>query len=162
MPGDVDAEDTTLYIGFTPARSGCWNSRGCGSFAQSNEGCSYLARWRLSPSAKHGGMPLLANPRRHFGNMPQANPSSYSRFCAFNMMTITARAQTANAHRGTRTPSAAGWLLSPRLTEIRKLNEREKATIWGISHGIVRAIENLRGLRMPLVSRPGAGDCLLP
>ena len=137
------------------------NSRGCGSFAQSNEGCSCLARQPANPSADHGGG-LFS--RIHGGALfaPQTSQASHSSICAFIMMTITARVQATTVHQGTRTLSAAAWLLSPRPTANRKLNEREKAIIWGIGHGIVRAIEDLRGLRVPLVPRPGSGDCLLP
>ena len=71
-------------------------------------------------------------------------------------MTTTARAQLATVQQGNRTLSAAAWLLSTRLTEDKKLNEREKAIIWGIGHGIVRAIENLRGVRLSLVPCPDA------
>jgi hypothetical protein len=66
-------------------------------------------------------------------------------------MTITARVQAASTYQGIRTLSAAAWLLSPRLIKTKQLNQREKAIIWGIGHGIVRAIKNLRGLRMSLV-----------
>jgi hypothetical protein len=135
------------------------NSRGCGSFAQSNEGCS-LVRSRLDPSTANGdgGFSWIY---KAFLQPASNSPSSDSRFCALILMTITARAQTASAHQGTRTLSAAAWLLSPRLTAIRKLNEREKAIIWGIGHGIVRATKNLRGLRMSLVPPPRSGDRIL-
>jgi hypothetical protein len=75
-------------------------------------------------------------------------------------MTSTARA-LAIEHGGNRTAGATAWLLSTRLTEDKKLNEREKAIFWEIGHGIVRAIENLRGVRLSLVPRPGLGDCIL-
>ena len=67
----------------------------------------------------------------------------------------------ATEYGGNRTAEAAAWLLSTRLTEDKKLNEREKAIFWEIGHGIVRAIENLRGVWLPLVPRPGLGECLL-
>jgi hypothetical protein len=52
------------------------NSRGCGSFAQSNEGCSYPCSVTGEPIGRTWGRPVLANPRRHFGNMPQTSLSS--------------------------------------------------------------------------------------
>jgi hypothetical protein len=84
-----------------------------------------------------------------------------SRLCANIVMTSTARAFMATEQGGNRTADAAAWLLSTRRTEDKKLNEREKAIFWGIGHGIVRAIENLRGVRLSLVPRPGLGDCIL-
>ncbi|MGA8087733.1 MAG: hypothetical protein WCA10_10525 [Terracidiphilus sp.] len=69
-----------------------------------------------------------------------------SRLCANIVMTSTARAW-ATVKDGKRTADAIAWLLSTRLTEDNKLNEREKAIFWGIGHGIVRAIEDLRGVR---------------
>lgn len=84
-----------------------------------------------------------------------------SRFCANIVMTSTARALMATEYGGNRTAGAAAWLLSTRLTEDKKLNEREKAIFGEIGHGSVRAIEDLRGVRLSLVSHPGLGNCLL-
>jgi hypothetical protein len=84
-----------------------------------------------------------------------------SRSCALILMTYTFRAQTAKANRGNRTSNAAALLLSPRKTEIKKLKKREKATIWGIIHGRVRAFKNMRKLRLPVVPIPCSGNGLL-
>jgi hypothetical protein len=67
----------------------------------------------------------------------------------------------ATVNGGNRTAGATAWLLSPRLTEDKKLNKREKAIFWGIDDGIVRAIEDLRGVRVSLVPRPCLGNCIL-
>jgi len=67
----------------------------------------------------------------------------------------------ATVHGGNRTAGATAWLLSTRLTEDKKLNERGKAIFWGIGHGSVRAIENLRGVRLSLVPCPGLGNGIL-
>jgi len=61
------------------------NSRGCGSFAQSNEGCSCLARQPANPSADHGGG-LFS--RIHAGARsvaPQTSQASHSSICALIM-----------------------------------------------------------------------------
>jgi hypothetical protein len=42
-----------------------------------------------------------------------------------------------------------------------KQNRRETTRIRRIRHGIARALENLRGVRLSLVPRPGPGECLL-
>jgi hypothetical protein len=84
-----------------------------------------------------------------------------SRLCAIIVMTSTVRAFVATVHGGNRTAGATARLLSPRLTEDQKLNEREKATFGGIGHGSVRAIEDLRGMRLSLVPRPDSENRLL-
>ena len=90
------------------------------------------------------------------GNACQAD----SRLCANIVMTSTARA-LATVKGGNRTAGAAAWLLSTRLTEDKKLNEREKAIFGEIGHGSVRAIEDLRGVRLSLVPCPESRVCLL-
>ena len=76
-------------------------------------------------------------------------------------MTYTGRVQTATAQEGNRTLRAADWLLSPRQTDDKKLNEREKAILGGICHGSVRTYKSMRGLRLSLVPGPASGNCLL-
>lgn len=67
----------------------------------------------------------------------------------------------ATVHGGNRTAGAIARLLSTRLTEDKKLNEREKAIFGEIGHGFVRAIEDLRGVRLSLVSCPDGWNCIL-
>jgi hypothetical protein len=76
-------------------------------------------------------------------------------------MTFKVRALVAIVNGGNRTAGAAARLLSPRLTDDKKLNEREKAIFGEIGHGSVRAIEDLRGMRVSLVPCPDSGDCVL-
>ena len=67
----------------------------------------------------------------------------------------------ATVQGGNRTADATALLLSARLTDDKKLNEREKAIFGEIGHGIVRAIEDLRRVRVPLVPCPDLGNGLL-
>lgn len=75
-------------------------------------------------------------------------------------MTSTVRARVTE-NGGNRTAGAAAWLLSTCLTEDTKLKEREKAIFGEIGHGSVRAIENLRGVRVSLVPCPDLGNGIL-
>jgi hypothetical protein len=76
-------------------------------------------------------------------------------------MTKDERAQAAIHHQDTRNLSCRVRLSSPRGAAHRR-HRREQAEIRRIRHGIARAIEDLRGLRLPLVSCPVSGRCLLP
>ena len=75
----------------------------------------------------------------------------YSRICALILMTTKLRAQPANAYLGSRTPGAGAVLLSTRQTEDKKLDEREKAMIWGIRNGIAHTAKNMRRVRLFVV-----------
>jgi hypothetical protein len=154
VPGSVDAKDTSLYIGVTPACTGYENFRGWDWSAQLYEGCRCPRRtqaWLTALPISFAGAQTM-----RLGITCRDD----SRLCANIVMTSTARAW-ATVNGGNRTADATASLLSTRLTDDRKLNEREKAIFGEIGHGIVRAIENLRRVRMPLVPCPGLGDGIL-
>lgn len=71
------------------------------------------------------------------------------------------RTQAAMANQDNRILSSRSWFLSPRQVEKMELNGRVKETLRRILDGSVRAIEGMRGVRLPLVPRPGPWDCLL-
>jgi hypothetical protein len=80
-----------------------------------------------------------------------------------DIMTKNKRSQTAIPHQDMRILSCFAWFSSPRGTAVTKNNRRERTQQQRrIVHGIARAIENLRGMRMSLVPRPDTCKCLLP
>jgi hypothetical protein len=63
---------------------------------------------------------------------------------------------------GARAPRVAvPCSLNPGQNKMSKQSRRETKNHGRIRHGVARAIENLRGLRLPLVPRPEPGECLL-
>jgi len=86
--------------------------------------------------------------------------SSDSSICALNIMTNNERTQTAIGNQDNRILSSYAWFPSPRQEKTKKLSGR-KNDLRRIRHGSVRAIEDLRGVRLPLVSCPGPRDGLL-
>src|ERR1700758_979694 len=64
-------------------------------------------------------------------------------------------------NRDARIPSRHACFLSPRLIKASPKNRREMM-LGRKSHGVARATKNLRGVRLPLVSRSEPWKCLLP
>jgi hypothetical protein len=77
-------------------------------------------------------------------------------------MTKNERAKAAIPHQDMRNLSCPAWFSSPRGTTDTKKVRREKMRPRRNSHGIARAIENLRGVRLSLVPCPDSRKCLLP
>jgi len=77
-------------------------------------------------------------------------------------MTKNERAKAAIPHQGIRILSCSAWFSSPRGKTDNKEVRREKTQLRRNSHGIVRAIESLRRVRLSLVPRPDSRHCLLP
>jgi hypothetical protein len=75
-------------------------------------------------------------------------------------MTKNERAQAAIPHQDTRNLSCHARFSSPR-GEVNEQNRREFARTRRIRHGVARAIENLRGLRLSLVPYPGPRERVL-
>jgi hypothetical protein len=92
---------------------------------------------------------------------PAASLSSYSSICALNIMTNNERTQTAIGNQDNRILNGYAWFPSPRQEKTKELSGRKKKDLRRIRHGSVRAIEDLRGVRLPLVSCPGPGYGLL-
>jgi len=63
-------------------------------------------------------------------------------------------------HRGTRIPNRPATFFSPRHN--KKINENSRVCLGRTSHGVARATESLRRLRLSLVPRPEPLQCLLP
>ena len=64
--------------------------------------------------------------------------------------------------RGTREIGVASpALLSPRRLDLSKTCRREKNERWRVGHGVARAIEDLRGVRLSLVPRSESGKRVL-
>ena len=76
-------------------------------------------------------------------------------------MTKNERAQAAIPHQDTRILSCPARPFLPR-GAFNTNSRRDLHHLRRISHGIARAIEGLRGLRLPLVSGPNSRKCLLP
>ena len=66
-------------------------------------------------------------------------------------MTTHEGAQAAIPHQGHRNLSCRAWFSSPRGKATVNTFRRAKERRWRNRHGIVRAIEGLRGVRMSLV-----------
>ena len=78
-------------------------------------------------------------------------------------MTINRRTRVANPHQDHRILSSLAWFSAPHRTITSKTKICwEKREIRRSSHGIARALEDLRGVRLSLVPGPGPGECLLP
>src|ERR1035437_6554634 len=76
-------------------------------------------------------------------------------------MTKNERIRAAIPHQGTRTLSSYARFFLPRGDKMLKQSRRERTGIWRFRHGIARAIENLRGVRLSLVPRPDPRECVL-
>ncbi len=76
-------------------------------------------------------------------------------------MTKNEGRQAAISHRDIRILSSYAWFPSPRRIEMVEQKRREKMWSRRIRHGIARAIEDLRGLRLSLVPGPDPRECLL-
>lgn len=90
-----------------------------------------------------------------------ANPEREFQILRADIMTKNERSQAAIPHQGMRILSCVAWFFSPRGTAVTKNNRRERTKLRRNVHGIARAIENLRRVRLPLVSRPDSCKCLL-
>jgi len=64
-------------------------------------------------------------------------------------------------HQGIRTLSSHACFSSPRGKMLTKQNRREKEHLRRLRHGVARAIEDLRRVRMSLVPLPNTGKRLL-
>jgi hypothetical protein len=76
-------------------------------------------------------------------------------------MTRNERRQTAVPYQDIRILNSLAWFSSPRRFKKKKQSRREKTLSGRIRHGIARAIEDLRGVRLPLVSGPESGERVL-
>ena len=77
-----------------------------------------------------------------------------------DIMKKNERTQTAIENQDTRILNSYAWFPSPRQEKTKKLSGRKK-DLRRIRHGSVRAIEDLRGLRLSLVSGQASRDGLL-
>jgi hypothetical protein len=77
-------------------------------------------------------------------------------------MTKNERARAAIPHQDRRNLSCHAWFSSPRGTTMKNKIRREEMRTRRCSHGVARAIENLRGVRLPLVPRSNSRERLLP
>ena len=69
--------------------------------------------------------------------------------------------QVAILHRGIRIPICPAWFSSPRGKRMSEHRRRERTRTRRSNHGIARAIENLRRVRLSLVPCPVPRMCLL-
>ena len=76
------------------------------------------------------------------------------------IMTKNTRAQATIPYRDTRNLSCLAWT-SPHRGAINNKNRQQLARVLRISHGIARAIENLRELRLSLVPCPDPRERVL-
>jgi hypothetical protein len=90
------------------------------------------------------------------------NPEREFQILRADIMSKNKRSQAAVPHQDVRILSCFAWFFSPRGTAVTKNIRRERTQKQRRNvHGIARAIENLRGVRMPLVPRPNSCKCLL-
>jgi hypothetical protein len=83
-----------------------------------------------------------------------------SRICAM-YMTKNEKTRAAIPHQDARNLSSRSRFFLPRGNRMSKQGRRETTEKRRIRHGIARALENLRGVRLSLVPRPNPGECLL-
>ncbi len=77
-------------------------------------------------------------------------------------MTKKRESEGGNPPSGRENPELLCLVFStPRKNRYKEVRRDEKG-IRRISHGIARATESLRGVRLSLVPRPDPGQCLLP
>ena len=77
-------------------------------------------------------------------------------------MTSNERIRSAVPYQGIRTLNCRHRFFLPRGRETLKLDRRESTRKRRIRHGIARAFEDLRRVRMSLVPRSDPRECLLP
>ena len=76
-------------------------------------------------------------------------------------MTVNKRTRAAIPHQDTRILSCNALFSLPRESTTSLRIRQEMKTRGKSRHGIARALENLRGVRLSLVSHPSPGKCLL-
>ena len=76
-------------------------------------------------------------------------------------MTTNERSRPAIPHQGARNLSSRAWISLPRGRTATNESRRELAGRRRTRHGIARAIEGLRGVRLPLVPDPGSRQRVL-
>ena len=76
-------------------------------------------------------------------------------------MTKNERNPEAIPHQDTRNLSSRTRFFLPRGNKVQTQARREKTRTRRFRHGFARAFEDLRGVRLSLVSRPDPGECVL-
>ena len=155
----VDPEDTYSYIGST------YLARFWGNFWISFS----------SERGRTGGMSLSPSnhpqadfyPRRTGISLLQGAPQRRLRQAVRNFhdlrddsMTLYEGIRRNLPHRDTRIPNRSALFLSPRHKQ--KNNQKSRDLLGRTSHGVARATESLRELRLSLVPRFEPRKCLLP
>jgi hypothetical protein len=81
--------------------------------------------------------------------------------CALTSFTSNERAQAVVLHQDNRNLNSLAWFSSPRRINPPLKIRRDRKDVRRVGHGSARAIEGLRGLRLPLVSRPDTKERVL-
>jgi hypothetical protein len=124
------------------------------------DSCSFLTANEQLPGEKLFSGFLLPTPERFAEAFGEGQSGSFQDLRAMSM-TKNERIRAAIPHQGTRILSSHARFFLPWGNRLSKQNPRERTGNWRIRHGIARAIENLRGMRLSLVPRPDPRERLL-
>jgi hypothetical protein len=107
---------------------------------------------------------LFGNPFRPFAPLLGALGKPMRKFQDLRAMSMTNNERTRSAipHQSIRILSCPCRFFSPWRQKNNRPARREKKTIRRIRHGVARAIEDLRRMRLSLVPHPDSGNRLLP
>ncbi|MGO9636975.1 MAG: hypothetical protein ACLPXT_13135 [Terracidiphilus sp.] len=103
---------------------------------------------------------LLHTPKRFAEASWDSQPSKFQILRAMSM-TNNERIPEAIPHQGARTLSSRNRFFLTRGNKTFVQIRREKTRTWRFRHGVARAFENLRGVRLSLVPRPNPRECVL-
>jgi hypothetical protein len=103
---------------------------------------------------------LFHTPKRFAEASRDGQPPKFQNLRAMSM-TKNERIPAAIPHQGARTLSSCIRYFLTRGYKTLKQGRREKTRTWRFRHGIARAFENLRGVRLSLVPCPDTRERLL-
>jgi hypothetical protein len=117
------------------------------------------ANEQLSGNHFYSGF-LFHTPKRFAEASRDGQPPKFQNLRAMSM-TKNERIPAAIPHQGARTLSSCIRYFLTRGNKTLKQGRREKTRTWRIGHGIARAFENLRRVRLSLVPRPDTRERVL-
>jgi hypothetical protein len=162
--GNVDPRDTYSYIVFTKSRIGLWKFFELCFLGSRLSWAGYCPFQAANEHLLADKGPLVSHsswrpPRR------LRKAGQYGKFQDLRAMGLidNKRAETVIPQQDERILSCIAWFSTPRKSiEIKNIGRERTQQRWRNNHGSARAIENLRGVRLSLVSHPDSRECLLP
>jgi len=141
----------------------CGDCRGYASNVQSNEGCRFASSVtgnRMRCRGLQGPIIVLICHLRAYADVPGDLVELFQNLR--DKLHDSKHKNPGGKHKsGHKTPESPTWFRLPRQTENKKLNRRERVLIRRNRHGIARATEGLRRLRLPMVPGSDTGDRIL-